>query len=43
MGLLHDQTVRPLVIMMAACALLALICWRFARDVRAVEGKKAAL
>ncbi|WP_427791656.1 multidrug effflux MFS transporter [Brevundimonas diminuta] len=43
MGLLHDQTIRPLAIMMAACALLALICWRFARDVQAVEGKKAAI
>lgn len=29
-GLLHDQTVRPLAIMMAGCALLALICWAFA-------------
>lgn len=31
MGLLHDQTVRPLAIMMAGCALLALLCWGFAR------------
>ena len=31
-GLLHDQTVRPLALMMAGCALMAVICWMFARS-----------